>query len=114
MGDTDIAGLSSLLRIEGWRINHKKVERLWREEGLSCQNDIRNGGACTTETAIIRMRPIHANHVWAIDFVHDKLSNGRFVTRWTVLGEFTRQALCVEVRDKMNSDNGFCRSCIGS
>ena len=51
------------------------------------------------------MRPIHANHVWAIDFVHDKLSNGRRYKMLTVLDEFTRQALCVEVRDKMNSDN---------
>ena len=48
---------------------------------------------------------MHANHVWAIDFVHDKLSNGRSYKMLTVLDEFTRQALCVEVQDKMNSDD---------
>ena len=48
---------------------------------------------------------MHPNHVWAIDFVHDKLSNGRSYKMLTVLDEFTRQALCVEVQEKMNSDD---------
>ena len=95
-----------LLRIEGWRINHKKVERLWREEGLKLpERHKKRRRLYHRDSSVIRMRAIHANHVWAIDFVHDKLSNGRRYKMLTVLGEFTRQALCVEVRDKMNSDN---------
>ena len=95
-----------LLRIEGWRINHKKVERLWREEGLKLpERHKKRRRLYHRDSSVIRMRPIHANHVWAIDFVHDKLSNGRRYKMLTVLGEFNRQALCVEVRDKMNSDN---------
>ena len=57
------------------------------------------------DSSVIRLRPTHANHVWAIDFVHDKLSSGRSYKMLTVLDEFTRQALCVEVQDKMNSNN---------
>ncbi|MEO1285519.1 MAG: DDE-type integrase/transposase/recombinase [Pseudomonadota bacterium] len=49
------------------------------------------------------MRPIHPNHIWAIDFVHDKLSNGRSYKMLTVLDEYTREALCVAVRPKMNA-----------
>ena len=51
MGDTDIVKITELLRIEGWRVNHKKVERLWREEGLNCLSDIKSDGGCITKTA---------------------------------------------------------------
>ena len=57
------------------------------------------------DSSIIRMRPTHPNHVWAIDFVHDKLSNGRSYKMLTVLDEFTRQALAVKVRTKMGAED---------
>ncbi|SLN58078.1 Integrase core domain protein [Roseovarius albus] len=47
----------------------------------------------------------HPNHIWAIDFVHDKLSNGRSYKMLTVLDEYTREALCVAVRPKMNAND---------
>ena len=98
--------ITELLRIEGWRINHKKVERLWREEGLKLpERHKKRRRLYHKDSSVIRLRPMHPNHVWAIDFVHDKLSNGRRYKMLTVLDEFTRQALCVEVRDKMNSDD---------
>ena len=49
--------------------------------------------------------PTHANHIWAIDFVLDKLSNGRSYKMLTVLDEYTREALCVAVRPKMNAND---------
>ena len=98
--------IAELLRIEGWHVNHKKVERLWREEGLKLpERHKKRRRLYHKDSSVIRLRPMHPNHVWAIDFVHDKLSNGRSYKMLTVLDEFTRQALCVEVQDKMNSDD---------
>ncbi|MEO1604598.1 MAG: DDE-type integrase/transposase/recombinase [Pseudomonadota bacterium] len=98
--------VTELLHVEGWRVNHKKVERLWCEEGLQLpQRHKTRRRLYHKDSAIIRMRPTHPNHVWAIDSVHDKLSNGRSYKMLTVLDEFTRQALAVKVRTKMGSEN---------
>lgn len=97
---------AELLRIEGWTVNHKKVERLWREEGLQLpQRQKKRRRLSHKDSSIIRLRPTHANHVWAIDFVHDKLSNGRSYKMLTVLDEFTRQALAVTVRTRMGAED---------
>lgn len=57
------------------------------------------------DSSIIRLRPQHPNHIWSIDFVHHKLSNGRTYKMPTVLDEYTHEALCVAVRPMMNSAN---------
>ena len=96
--------ITELLRIEGFRVNHKKVERLWRQEGLQLpQRHKRRKRLYHKDSSIIRLRPQFANHIWSIDFVHDKLSNGRRYKMLTVLDEFTRQALCVAVNFTMGS-----------
>ena len=98
--------VTELLRIEGWNVNHKKVERLWREEGLKLpERHKKRRRLYHKESSVIRLRPTHPNHVCAMDFVHDRLSNGRSYKMLTVLDEYTRQALCVEVRDKIGSDD---------
>lgn len=98
--------VAELLRIEGWKVNHKKVERLWREEGLQLPQRHRKRRRLYHKTSsIIRLRPTHPNHVWAIDFVHDKLSNGRSSKMLTVLDEYTRQALAVTVRSRMGAED---------
>jgi len=55
------------------------------------------------DSSIIRMRLNGPNHVWAIDFVHDKLSNNRPYKMLTVVDEYTRQALAVHVAHKMSA-----------
>ena len=91
-----------LLRIEGWTINHKKVERLWREEGLQLpQRHKKRKRLYHKDSSVIRLRPKHPNHIWSIDFVHDKLSSGRKYKMLTVIDEYTREALCVAVAPKM-------------
>ena len=57
------------------------------------------------DASIIRLRPTHPNHVWSIDFVHDKLDSGRSYKMLTVLDEYTRQALAVAVRTRMGADD---------
>ena len=96
--------IAELLRVEGWKVNHKKVERLWREEGLQIpRRHKKRKRLYHKDSSIIRLRPHHPNHIWSIDFVHDKLSNGRSYKMLTVLDEYTRQALCVEVTARMGS-----------
>ena len=93
-----------LLRIEGWRVNHKKLERLWSEEGLQQpQRHKKRKRLYHNDSSIIRLRPTHPNHVWSVDFVHDKLSNGRRYKMLTVLDEYTRQALAVEVGTRITA-----------
>ena len=55
------------------------------------------------DASIIRLRPQDLNHVWSIDFVHDRLSNGRSYKMLTVLDEYSREALCVKVATRMGS-----------
>lgn len=96
--------IAELLRIEGFKVNHKKVERLWRQEGLQLpRRHKRRKRLYRKDSSIIRLRPQFANHIWSIDFVHDKLSNGCRYQMLTVIDEFTRQALCVAVGFKMGS-----------
>ncbi len=96
--------VAELLRVEGWPVNHKKIERLWREEGLQLpRRHKKRRRLYHKDSSIIRLRPQHPNHIWSVDFVHDKLSNGRPYKMLTVLDEYTREALCVAVKPKMNS-----------
>ena len=94
--------VGQLLRVEGWAFNHKKVERLWREEGLQLPHrHKRRRRLYHKDSSVIRLRPQYPNHVWSVDFVHDKLSSGRRYKMLTVLDEYTRQALRVSVATKM-------------
>ena len=96
--------IGELLRAEGWAINHKKVERIWREEGLQLPHrHKRRRRLYHHDASIIRLRPLYPNHIWSIDFVHDKLSNGRSYKMLTVLDEYTREALSVIVATSMGS-----------
>ena len=93
-----------MLEAEGWYAKHKKVERLWREEGWQLPARHKKRKRLYHHNAsVIRLRPKYANHIWAIDFVHDKLSNGRPYKMLTVLDEYTREALCVAAGNKMGA-----------
>ena len=97
--------IAQLLRVEGWVVNHKKVERLWREEGLQLPHRHKKRKRLYhKDSSVIRLRPKYPNHIWSIDFVHDKLSNNRPYKMLTVLDEYTREALCVAVNTKMGSE----------
>ena len=94
--------VAQLLRVEGWAVNHKKVERLWREEGLQLPHrHKRRRRLYHKDSSVIRLRPQYPNHIWSVDFVHDKLSSGRRYKVLTVIDEYTRQALRVSVATKM-------------
>ena len=96
--------IGELLAVEGWHVNHKKVERLWREEGLQLPaRHKKRKRLYHHDASVIRLRPKYPNHIWAIDFVHDRLSSGRPYKMLTVLDEYTREALSVTVAARMSS-----------
>ena len=98
--------ITQLLQIDGWKVNHKRIERLWREEGLQLpQRHKKRKRLYHKNSSVIRLRPHHQNHIWSIDFVHDKLTNGRGYKMLTVIDEYTREALCVAVRSKMDAND---------
>ena len=62
--------ITALLSAEGWRVNHKRVERIWRREGLKVPGkQPKRGRLWLNDGSCIRLRPEHRNHVWAYDFV---------------------------------------------
>lgn len=67
--------IAELLRMAGWRVNHKKVERLWREEGLQLPaRHKKRKRLYHKDSSVLRLCPLHRNHIWSIDFVHGRLS----------------------------------------
>ena len=80
---------------EGFKVNHKRVERLYREEGLSLRR--RRRRKRLSHLRVVRERPQAINHTWAADFVHDALFNGRRFRMLTVIDEWSRECLAVEV-----------------
>ena len=98
--------ITALLRAEGWKINHKRVERIWREEGLRVpQKQKKRGRLYFNDGSCIRLRPLHKNHVWSYDFVQDKLYNGKKIRMLTILDEFTRKCLRIEVNYSLKSSD---------
>jgi len=96
--------ITALLRREGWRVNHKRVERLWRREGLKVPKKQRKRGRLwMTDGSCLRMRPEHRNHVWAYDFVADRTANGRPLKILTIVDEFTRECLAINVARSIRS-----------
>ena len=80
-----------MLRNEGILINHKRVERIWREEGLKLpKKQVKKRRLWLTDGSCIRLRAEHKNHVWSYDFVEDRTSNGRKIRFLNVLDEHTR------------------------
>ena len=88
---------------EGWLVNRKRTQRIWREEGLKrpqlCRKRRRLGPTVTA-----RRRATHPNHVWAIDFQFDETSDGRRLKLTNIVDEFTREALAMRVGRSCNAD----------
>ena len=87
--------LYRIIRREGVAVNHKRVERLYREEGLSLRG--RRRRKRLSHLRVVRERPQAANHTWAVDFVHDSLIDGRRFRVLTTIDEFSRESPALEV-----------------
>jgi transposase InsO family protein len=88
----------------GWQVNHKRVERIWRQEGLKVpKKQPKRGRLWLNDGSCIRLRPEHKDHVWSYDFVEDRTSNGRKFRSLNIIDEFTRECLATKVNRKLNS-----------
>jgi len=96
--------ITALLRQDGWRVNHKRVERIWRREGLKVpQKQPKRERLWFNDGSCIRKRPEYRNHVWAYDFVMDRTHNGKRFRMLTIIDEYTRECLAIKVGRKLNS-----------
>ena len=95
--------VTALLNQAGWDVNHKRVERIWRREGLKVpQKQPKKGRLWLNDGSCIRLRPERPNHVWSYDFVHDRTDDGRVYRTLNIIDEFTREALAIRVDRKLN------------
>jgi putative transposase len=93
------------LREEGWSVNRKRVQRLWREEGLRVPPRRRKRQRLGDSTVPAdRLRAERPNHVWALDFQHDQTADGRALRLLNVVDEFTREALEMLVERSIDAD----------
>ena len=96
--------ITAMLRSEGWTVNAKRVERIWRREGLKVpQKQPKRGRLWLNDGSCIRLRPEHPNHVWSYDFVEGRTHNGRKFRMLNIIDEFTRECLAIRIDRKLNS-----------
>ena len=98
--------ITALLQRAGWEVNHKRVERIWLREGLRVpQKQPKRGRLWMNDGSCVRLRPQHANHVWAYDFVADRTHDGRAFRMLTVIDEYTRECMAIVVDRRLRSTN---------
>ncbi len=98
--------IAALLIREGWHVNAKRVERIWREEGLKVpKKQPKRGRPWLGDGSCIRLRAQHRNHVWSYDFVADRTHDGRPLRMLTMVDEHTRECLAIDVERKLDSEN---------
>jgi putative transposase len=96
--------ITALLRDAGWLVNTKRVERIWRREGLKVpQKQLKRGRLWLNDGSCIRLRPEYPNHVWSYDFVEDRTHDGRKFRMLNIIDEFTRECLAIRVNRKLKA-----------
>jgi transposase InsO family protein len=97
--------ITALLRQAGWRVNAKRIERIWRRAGLKVpRRQPERGRLWLDDGSCVRLRPERPNHVWAYDFVRDRTGDGRVLRMLVVVDEFTRECLAIRVERRLTSD----------
>jgi len=96
--------ITALLRDAGWAVNKKRVERIWRREGLKVpQKQPKRSRLWLNDGSCVRLRPERPNHVWSYDFVSDRTHDGRAFRMLCVIDEFTRESLAIRVARKLKA-----------
>lgn len=98
--------ITAMLRRNGWLVNHKRVERIWREQGLKVPlKQPKKGRLWLNENDCVRLRAEYRNHVWSYDFVEDKLSSGRKLRWLNIIDEHSRECLASIPRRRWQHSN---------
>ncbi|GJE53524.1 hypothetical protein GOFOIKOB_6606 [Methylobacterium tardum] len=96
--------ISALLKAAGWLVNDKRVERIWRREGLKVPaKQPKRGRIWDNDGSCIRLRPEYRNHVWSYDFVEARTHDGRKFRMLNVVDEFTHECLAIRVARKLKA-----------
>jgi len=96
--------IGALLRDAGWLVNPKRVERIWRREGLKVpQKQPKRGRLWLADGSCVRLRPEHRDHVWSYDFVEERTHDGRRFRMLNVIDEFTPECLAIRVDCKLKA-----------
>ena len=94
--------VAAMLRQAGWVVNLKRVERIWRQEGLKVPaKQPKKGRLWLDDGSCVRLRPQHPNHVWSYDFVEARTHDGRKIRMLNIIDEFTRECLSIRVARKL-------------
>ncbi len=98
--------ITALLKREGWRVNHKRVERIWRKEGLKVpKKQPKRGRLWLNDGSCVRLRPNHKDHVWSYDFMMARTEEGRALRILTIIDEYTRECLAILVDRRITSQD---------
>ena len=98
--------ITALLKEEEWQVNHKKIERIWKREGLKVpQKQPKRRRLWLNDGSCIRLRPECKDHVWSYDFVMARTSDGRSFRILTILDEYSRECLAMKVDRHINSQD---------
>lgn len=96
--------IAAMLREAGWQVNDKRVERLWRREGLKVpRKQPKRARLWLTDGSCIRLRAEYPNHVWSCDFIEDRTHEGRKLRLLNIIDEFTHECLAIRVARKLKS-----------
>jgi transposase InsO family protein len=96
--------IAALLRGAGWLVNDKRVERIWRREGLKVPaRQPKRGRLWLNDGSCLRLRTERRNHVWACDFVEDRTHDGRKYRMLNIVDEFTHECLAIRIARRLNS-----------
>ena len=103
-GNSGYRRVTALLRHRGWRVNHQRVERIWRREGLKVPaKQPKRGRLWRGDGSCVRLRPEWKDHVWAYDFVQVRLHDGSVVRLLTVMDAYTRECLAIRADRSIRS-----------
>ena len=98
--------ITAMLKDKGWRVNHKRVERIWRREGLRVPGkQSKRGRLWLNDGSCIRLSPEHKDHVWSYDFVMNRTANGKAFKILNIIDEYSRECLATLVDRKIKSDD---------
>lgn len=98
--------ITALLRNESWQVNHKRVERIWKQEGLKMPNkQPKRGRLWLTDGSCIRLRPEKKDHEWSYDFVMIRTTDGKPIRILVIIDEYTRECLSLLVARRIRSQD---------
>ena len=98
--------VTGLLHNAGWQVNHKRVERIWRQEGLKVpKRQPKRGRLWLNDGSCVRLRAEYPRHVWSYDFVMNRTHDDKAFRTLNVIGEFTRACLAIRVARNLKRED---------